>query len=62
MGLYAYRWLDRVLESDLSSVIDQDVIQRIVDNDFLLTYLTSKIPHIESKELVLEAIIKLSNV
>ena len=62
MGLYAYRWLDWVLESDLSSVIEQDVIQRIVDNDLLLTYVTSKIPLIESKDLVLQAIIKLSNV
>ena len=62
MGLYAYRWLDGVLGSDLSSVLDQDVIQRIVDNDLLLTYVTSKIPLIESKEPVLQAIIKLSNV
>ena len=61
-GLYPYRWLDRMLASDLSSVLDQDVIQRIVDNDLLLTYVTSKVPLIEPKELVLQAIIKLSNV
>jgi hypothetical protein len=51
-----------VLGSDLSSVLDPDVIQRIVDNDLLLTYVTSKVPRIEPKEQVLQAIIKLSNV